>query len=154
VADWLFVAQNFDSLVADGAYFADPFTCGRPPVAFYRLSAGRYSFLCHRLQRARKAHENGLLAADRLVEAERRFGLIEDWAWQNLPHADLVRVQTEELPSDWPAVSWRHRLPLDEAAGIGRRLEGRTRITVNTRDERREVSRFTTALARQRRQRE
>ena len=97
MADWLFVARNFDAITADDAHFADPFTYGRPPVAFYRLTARRYAFLRDRLRRAREAHESGLLTADRIAEAERRFGLIEDWARQHLLRADLVRAQSEEL---------------------------------------------------------
>ena len=99
MAEWLFVALNFDAIIADDAHFADPFTCGRPPVAFYRLTAERYAFLRERLRRAREAHENGLLAADRVAEAERRLGLIEDWARQHLPRADLVRARAGERPA-------------------------------------------------------
>jgi hypothetical protein len=121
VAEWLFVAQNFDAITADDAHFADPFTCGRPPVAFYRLTAERYSFLCDRFRRACKAHANGLLAADRAAEAGRRFGLIEDWAWRHLPPADLVRAQAEVLPAGWPATPWWYRVPFNERAGRGPR---------------------------------
>ena len=125
MADWLFVARNFDAITADDAHFADPFTYGRPPVAFYRLTARRYAFLRDRLRRAREAHESGLLAADRIAEAERRFGLIEGWARQHLPEADLVRARAEEQPGDWPAVPWWCRAPSDETGGRGHRCHTR-----------------------------
>jgi len=121
VADWLFVARNFDAIIADDAHYADPFTYGRPPVAFHRLTAERYAFLRDCLRRVRKAHENGLLAADRVAEAERRFGLIEDWAWQHMPRADLVRARAEEWPGEWPVVPWWCQASSDKARGRGRR---------------------------------